>query len=224
YFLIALFLIPVNRAAALADQYRKKAVLFKTGNIVLVPLGDDFRFLSTKEWDIQVSNYRKLIQYYDDHPELRITLRFSTLSNYFDRLHELAGVDSDTIPTQLSNHQGSFKTFVGDMFTYADRDHDYWSGYFTSRPFYKRMSRTLESELRTAEILYSFARHRFSLWSLDSQSFLTQNDSISIKFVELFDKLYSLLTLARRNLGLFQHHDGITGTATSRVVQDYNIR
>ncbi|XP_067871703.1 alpha-mannosidase 2x isoform X6 [Heterodontus francisci] len=190
-----------ERANLLLDQYRKKSKLYKS-KVVLIPVGDDFRYDNALEWDQQFQNYAKLFDYMNSHPELHVRVQFGTLSEYFDAVYKKYGVSPGSKPP-------SYPVLSGDFFTYADREDHYWSGYFTSRPFYKNLDRVLESHLRAAEILYSLALNHARRSSADSKYPISD---------------YSSLTEARRNIGLFQHHDAITGTSKEVVVVDYGIR
>ncbi|XP_060617870.2 alpha-mannosidase 2 [Anolis sagrei] len=191
-----------HRAWMILDQYRKKSKLFRT-KVLLAPLGDDFRYSESSEWDQQYQNYQKLFDYLNSHPEYHVKAQFGTLSDYFEALRKTSNLDE-------KNSNSVFPVLSGDFFTYADRDHHYWSGYFTSRPFYKRLDRILESYLRTAEILYSLA-------------LVQSKKTEKMKTFPSADH-FKLLTEARRNLGLFQHHDAITGTSKDWVVVDYGTR
>ncbi|XP_041356450.1 alpha-mannosidase 2x-like isoform X2 [Gigantopelta aegis] len=190
-----------ERATTLLDQYRKKSQLYKT-NVLFVPLGDDFRYDTPEEWDKQFNNYQKIFDYLNSRPELGVQTQFGTLTDYFTALYKSQGVADGVKPSTVS-------TLSGDFFTYADREDHYWSGYFTSRPFYKNLDRLMESHLRSAEVIFSLAL-----------SYARKVSSTTFPSVEFMTKLVE----ARRNLGLFQHHDGITGTAKDFVVVDYGQR
>ena len=129
-----------QRAEILLDQYRKKAQLYRS-NVVLAPLGDDFRYEKTFETQVQYDNYEKIMNYINSHPELKAKIKFGTLQDYFTAVAKREGVS----PGQ---HPPGFPTLGGDFFTYADRNDHYWSGYYTSRSFTKHLDRELAAHLR----------------------------------------------------------------------------
>ncbi|XP_034735000.1 alpha-mannosidase 2x isoform X2 [Etheostoma cragini] len=190
-----------ERAQLLLDQYRKKSKLYRS-KVLLVPLGDDFRYDKALEWDQQYTNYQKLFDYMNSHPEMHVQAQFGTLTDYFSAVYKAHGVAQGSRPPD-------YPVLSGDFFAYADREDHYWTGYFTSRPFYKSLDRVIESHLRGAEILYSlavaYARHA----GMEGRYPVSD---------------YALLVDARRSVGLFQHHDAITGTAKENVVIDYGTR
>ena len=142
----------------------------------------------------QYLNYEKLMAHINGNERFNAHMRFGTLGDYFTEL------------AKLNVNNRNVKVLEGDFFTYADRQDHYWSGYYTSRPFNKRLERLVEAYLRTSEIL-------FSIVNLKTSSSTSMSKQIN--------GWYKWLMKARQNLALFQHHDGITGTSKTPVVRDY---
>lgn len=184
----------VVRAELLVDQWKKKSQLYRT-NVLLFPLGDDFRYSQSTEWEVQRVNYEFLFNHINNERQYFVEAQFGTLQEYFNAVRQEFQQRTElTIPT-----------LSGDFFTYADRSDNYWSGYYTSRPFHKRMDRVLLHYIRSAEMLNAWCH-----WTQDSRS--------------AKGHFNNLLQEARRELSLFQHHDGITGTSKNHVMKDYMRR
>lgn len=189
-----------RQARYLYDQYKMKAGLYRY-NTVLVPVGDDFRFDTSLEWDTHYHNYKKVMDYINNE-DWNMTIQFGTLKDYFrllrdEELKRSKSVD-DNIPV-----------LKGDFFPYSDQNSDYWTGYFSTRPFHKQLSRDIEDNLRAADILSLLSNSQCKKYGIDFE----RHHDVARKLQEV-----------RRNLGLFLHHDAITGTAKPHVVEDYEYK
>lgn len=189
-----------QKAELLLNQYGRTGSLFPH-NVVLMPLGDDFRYEHDIEWDQQYRNYKKLFDYINrNKAKYNAEVVFGTPFDYF---------------REIKDRMKNFQSLRGDFFVYSDIFSEgrpaYWSGYFTTRPYWKILDRELESNLRSAEILYTFALNRAKQIGFNNT-------------VKILERDYEKLTRSRKNLGLFQHHDAITGTSKSFVMHDYALK
>eukprot|EP00003_Mantamonas_plastica_P005509 TRINITY_DN1441_c1_g2_i4.p1 TRINITY_DN1441_c1_g2~~TRINITY_DN1441_c1_g2_i4.p1 ORF type:complete len:1388 (-),score=486.72 TRINITY_DN1441_c1_g2_i4:112-4029(-) len=190
----------VSRAQMFAGEMKNRANAYRTNNL-LVPFGDDFKF---KNAEGQFGNMDKLIDHINSGG-YGINIQYGTVANYFDAVKK----------AELQKPNIRFPIFTADFYPYADNAQSYWSGFYTSRPKLKRLAREADSMLRSAEILHSLARSdpvlRNRQFGADTQQ------SKMIDWSRMFHNLRRL----RRESALLQHHDAITGTCKSFVVEDY---
>ncbi|XP_003739496.1 alpha-mannosidase 2 [Galendromus occidentalis] len=190
-----------SQATAMLGQYGRLASFFEH-NIALVLLGDDFRFDHSLEWEQQYDNYNKIINYVNDHSAVfgDAHMSFGTLADYWNEVYK---------------RQKEFPKLSGDFMPYSDVYSEglpnYWTGYYTTRPFLKQLSREVQHYLRAAEILFTLGRR--SLLSGGNEQLRSRLDAD-----------YRALTTARNQLGIFQHHDAVTGTSKDFVMKDYGAR
>eukprot|EP00727_Mastigamoeba_balamuthi_P008923 m51a1_g4653 putative lysosomal alpha-mannosidase (909) ;mRNA; f:21586-25008 len=148
---------------------------------ILVTFGDDF------QWGDAEAEFRgldELIAHFAAHPEARINLFYSTPAAY-----------GDAVAARGLQQLGA-KT--DDFWPYGDSPDDYWSGYFTSHPAFKR-------SVRASSALFHAAR-----------AALVASAGGAVGEADL-----RALEAPWRAVGVAQHHDAITGTSKSFVYDDY---
>lgn len=179
-----------------------------------------FRYNHEVEFDQQYTNYKLLVDFINDNRDRYGTeISFGTPRNYFDE-----------IVKRTADAGNQFPTVAGDFFVYSDIFTEgrpaYWSGYFTTRPYLKILDRTVEHNLRNAEILYTIATNRARLLSYRRNKNAANKEIAEVysSHLRLLEKHYDSLNRARRHLSLFQHHDAITGTSKHAVMRDYGLK
>lgn len=182
-----------EKAQLLVDIARNKARFTRTPN-VLIPIGCDFAYdrgvHGNAHTEFEVVD--RLIAHIMNNTDIfNAKVQYSDLADYFDALHESRSV---------------FPSYSGDLFPYNDKDDSWWTGYYTSRPAFKRLVRVSESVLRASESLYSSATLAYN-----AQNQVFEEEG----FVQHSDLLLQAISVA-------QHHDAISGTEKMLVLGDYN--
>ncbi|KFO79729.1 Lysosomal alpha-mannosidase, partial [Cuculus canorus] len=158
-----------------AERYRT--------NHILMTMGSDFHYENAHLW---FYNMDKLIAHVNARQAngSRVHVLYSTPSCYLQELHR-------------ANLSWSVKT--DDFFPYADGPHQFWTGYFTSRPALKRYERLSTNFLQICsqlEAVAGAAARKGPYGSGDS-------------------------SVLREAVAVAQHHDAVSGTARQDVADDY---
>ncbi|XP_044046070.1 lysosomal alpha-mannosidase [Siniperca chuatsi] len=162
-----------------------QASVYKTNHIIMT-MGSDFQYENANLW---YKNLDKLIRYVNAQQEngTKVNVLYSTPSCYLQELHR-------------ANLSWALKT--DDFFPYADDAHDFWTGYFTSRPALKRYERISNSNLQTCnqlEVLGGPVSRKGPFGEGDSQTM-------------------------KKAVAVAQHHDAVSGTEKQHVANDYARR
>ena len=188
-------------AEAMYEQYNSTAGFYRYKTLY-IGMGEDFSYPDPQAWDNTYKNYEQLINYINAKKDWNMNIKFGTLTEYFKHVKEIEKKYGQELDSQ-------FPILSGDFFPYSDWDNAYWTGYYTTRPAIKRFGREIEPLVRTAEILNVYV-----------SQFSKAN---AIKY-DVTKMIARKLRLARREIGMFLHHDGITGTSLSFVVNDFKRR
>ncbi|XP_051801046.1 lysosomal alpha-mannosidase isoform X1 [Acanthochromis polyacanthus] len=169
----------VKRFVAIAEN---QALVYKTNHIIMT-MGSDFQYENANLW---YKNLDKLIRYVNGLQSngSKVNVLYSTPSCYLQELHR-------------ANLTWALKT--DDFFPYADSAHDFWTGYFTSRPALKRYERISNSNLQTCDQLEVLGG------PVSRKGPFGEGDSQTLK----------------KAMAVAQHHDAVSGTEKQHVANDY---
>jgi len=157
-------------------------------------LGGDFAYQAASRW---FANIDKLIHYVN--LDGRVRLLYSTPSLYLKSKRDV---------------KGDWELRTDDLFPLADGPHEYWTGYFTSRPALKTQYRASAALLQAARQIETLAMWMGVERPAVSAEQVRPTPRVGTGFT---DDLEGALAVA-------SHHDGITGTARQSVTNDYQWR
>jgi len=215
----------LNRTMALMESIQKQAEETKGRNIMLT-MGMDFQYENAgtnfANMDILIDSVDKYTSDGTIDIKDKFGGRFERVKIFYsspERYTRCKYVDLISAKTHPEHESGSpapdqkhnpsawtDSVKVGDFFPYADNEHSYWAGYFSSRQSLKKMERVSSSFLHSARQIEALAKLFPSKISAKTE---TVSDSWS------GSPLFSLDDA----VGVAQHHD--VATCKQHVAYDY---
>lgn len=105
-----------------------------------------------------------------------------------------------------------------DFLPFRNGPREFWSGYFTSRPTFKKHCKI------TAQYLHSVRNMVGAIYLNEKHILAKVNVSDSLAVPMLFrekTKVMAAMEKLEQTVSLMQHHDAITGTAYQAVFDEY---
>ncbi|XP_072458359.1 lysosomal alpha-mannosidase-like isoform X2 [Notamacropus eugenii] len=152
-------------------------------NHTVMTMGGDFYYSYASQWFDNLDKLIELVNAKQTEGSL-INVLYSTPACYL---------------WELNKANLTWTVKQDDFFPYADGPHQFWTGYFTSRPALKRYERLSHKFLQVCNQLEALAGPEAS------QGPYGQGRSIYL----------------RKAMAVTQHHDAVSGTSRQRVTNDY---
>ena len=161
--------------------------------------GSDFQYQNADHW---FHNLDKIIHYVNINASLGGPVKafYSTPSHYTDAVK---------VATKLKNLVWEVRS--DDIFPLTDAAHNYWSGYFTSRPDLKRQVRFASNFLNAPRQMEVFS----GVTAADvNQPTTRPSPAVGTSWTDSLEG----------TVGVATHHDSMSGTERQSVADDYEQR
>ena len=179
-----------------ADQFYKYILTnsaYYEKKVIMQLLGCDFGYVDAPQvYNIHLTAIKYIWAHPEDYP--LIDFKYSLVSEY------------------IADLKASGETFVAkqdDFFVYGDNPSAYWSGYFTSRPLMKYLTRYAGKIYQAIRQMVAFDMMAMAPKERKQTGDLIVNATLQAMSVEM---------------GACQHHDAVSGTAKQYVTDDYYAR
>jgi hypothetical protein len=183
-----------TKVQSLMTEFDSKSNMYNTETMFL-PLGDDFTHsdaVTTFDYtDYYLSMWKSNPLRYEN-----TSIDYITPSEYFKKL---------TMEPKIWS-----KTY-GDFFPYADQGVAYWTGYYTTRPHFKREVKIFGQVFRAFKQIFA------KMYSMRNNGYMS--------FLQFYmESVYVFFDDYGAELGIFNHHDAISGTSPENTIIDYRER